>query len=159
MKLIRTASVAGLLTLLCSVSLIAQSPRHSGVIIVPFVGATTFGSAGFDIKGPTFGVELTWQRGNVLWTPLEISAQFPTQGGYARLASGVALANEPGYVVGVVAGVSRFSANQGFIGFRAGMPLPLPLASVLEARFEAHDRPIEGGSALSFTVRVPFGVR
>lgn len=157
--LYRICTIGALLTVACSTSGLAQSAPRSEVSIVPFAGWTASGSAGADIRGPRAGGELAWRRSKVLWTPLEVSAQFPSQGGYVQLATGAALVSDAGYFAGLLVGVSRFSLDQAFLAFRTGTPLPLPLAPILEIRLEGHDRPAEGGSALSITLRVPISVR
>lgn len=158
MKHIRVTTIAGILSVFCVLSASGQSRPPSEVLITPFAGLTANRSAGADVNGPVAGGELAWRRGNILWTPLEISAQFPQRGGYVRLAAGAAFVGEAGHYAGFLVGVSRFTPNQFFATFRAGVALPLPLAPVLEARIEGHDRRFEGGSAFSIIGRVPIRV-
>lgn len=151
--------IGALLAMACNTTGFAQSVPRSEVSIHPFAGWTPAGSAGADIRGPLAGGELAVRSAKVLWTPLEIGAQFPSDGGYMKVAAGAALVSDAGSYAGILVGVSRFSLDQAFLAFRVGTWLPLPLAPSLEVRLESHDRPTEDGSALSITLRVPISVR
>lgn len=146
--------IAGIIATAVPSSSFAQTRDYSILAVRPYAGLSALGPDA-DIRGPFAGGEFTGSTRRVLWTPVEVHAAFPGQGGYIRLGMGAALILGSSSYVGVLAGVSRFDWDQNFVAIRHGAPLPLMPRAILEGRVEHHRRMPGGGTAAAVSIRVP----